>query len=296
MPDDHKTGFQKLSMTAVVMDAWPGTGMGHSFLGTAIWLRVSKAFGFHVRFAYCVPEDGLTPITRPFVHRQRLPMCSTTVFDLHDYVRRADEEPLKATAADFKAIDKVLSKPTSIILDELFRLYRNESISTRTIGIYYARVKMVRDLARNPSNLHHEMRQLYYPWPLPPIRCEVGLHIRTMRLDDPKCSVFNKCGARRARCSMPIMTEAQGKCDAKYRFVTADSDEVYSNLTKWVNMGDRAVRTWNTRALVPKGEYNKTVQAFMLLSSCSRSIISPVPSQFSLTASVRAGVPLRHCC
>lgn len=283
-----------MTLTVVVMDAWPGTGMGHSFLGTAIWMRVSATFGLNLRFAYCIPKNGITHITKPFVHRKTLPICSANTFDLHDYLRRADDVPLKATAYDFKNIDRVLSKPTSLILDELLKTSMH---STRTIGLHYAHIKMVRSLARNSSSLRYEMNQLVYPWKLPPIRCSVGLHFRTMKLDDPKCTVFsNKCRMRRLLCPMDTLINASNKCASTHRFVTSDSSDIYEKLTKWVNMGDRAVKTWNTDAVVPHAEFNKTIQAFMILSSCSKMIVSPVPSQFSLTASMKAGVPLQICC
>ena len=156
---------------------------------------------------------------------------------------------------------------------------------------------MVRKLTQNSSSLRYEMNQLRYAWKLPPIRCDVGLHFRTMKLDDPKCSVFSKkCRMRKLLCSMANLINASNKCASAQRFVTSDSNDMYANLTKWTNMGDRAVKTWTTDAVVPRTNFNQTVQAFMILSSCSRMIISPVPSQFSLTASTKAGVPLRRCC
>lgn len=169
--------------------------------------------------------------------------------------------------------------------------------------------------------------------PVPP--CEVGLHLRSMRLDDRKCDLLLRSppppppppplpgsavaiGApssdddphdcrfawRHRRCPSETLDRVIDGCPREARrFATADAPYLYAGYTRprgWRDIGEHASVTWNERAITPYpvqlGDVRATAAAFVALARCTRAIIAPVASHFSETASLAAGVPLYGCC
>jgi hypothetical protein len=163
----------------------------------------------------------------------------------------------------------------------------------------------------------------------PVTRCNVGLQLRSLALDDPRCNLLerfhvdrhaangNSANALAAsaachtlarsrsskvsfRCGRPRDRFPRGveACPgAPFRFATTDQPALY-NATRargWRDLAERPVNPFiqtneSARAAQP------TVAAWAMLARCSHGIISPLPSAFALSASMAAGVPLVGCC
>ena len=93
-------------------------------------------------------------------------------------------------------------------------------------------------------------------WQVPP--CDVGLHVRTLAVDDARCNVFsvedssNPCPSNLAgrlrdskKGKLPWPASVDG-CPGTHRFVTADTPRVYgtTRLLGWTDLNETADVTW----------------------------------------------------
>ena len=147
-------------------------------------------------------------------------------------------------------------------------------------------------------------------WQVPP--CDVGLHVRTLAVDDPRCNVFsvedssNPCPSNLAgrlrdskKGKLPWPASVDG-CPGTHRFVTADTPKVYgtTRLLGWTDMNETAKqfmlpRPRSLRKTVVSnaergtqggGRSEQTLAAFWALTRCKTAIVAPFDSSFSNTA------------
>ena len=93
----------------IVLDSWAGTGLGHSFTGTANWLALVQQLAVprSLRFAFCIPPDVNSSFQPAASVRDvngrlwRMPICSERTFDLHEHIT-FDGVSLRTTAVDFE--------------------------------------------------------------------------------------------------------------------------------------------------------------------------------------------------
>ena len=141
--------------------------------------------------------------------------------------------------------------------------------------------------------------------PLP--ACDVGLHLRSLGLDSERCNLLldrNRCPARFRRvvraCGARGFPRTVDGCQsprAKALFATADTPNLYAHTRRrgWADLNETATQTWAVKGKAP-GDVEQTVLAWATLARCRRAIVAPVPSAFSDTAALAAGVPLVGCC
>jgi len=139
-----------------------------------------------------------------------------------------------------------------------------------------------------------------------PPRCEVGLQLRSLSLDDPACSLTKRatlCKEAKRRVGRLCLPDSIGACPGDHRFATSDDPSVYRRFTRslgWSDLDETAVRTVTDLAdgatTNSTTAWAATVMAWMALRSCTRAIVAPVPSQFSHTAALAAGIPVAKCC
>jgi hypothetical protein len=145
------------------------------------------------------------------------------------------------------------------------------------------------------------------------LRCDVGVQLRTLALDDKRCNLLHRTqtepkGCRRLamrrssrpsfRCGRPSQRFPHGLtgCPGTAHFATSDMPKLYNQtrLRGWHDLGERPVNPW-IRATGSVGA-DATVAAWATLASCTHGIISPLPSAFATSAAMAAGVPLVGCC
>lgn len=142
--------------------------------------------------------------------------------------------------------------------------------------------------------------------------CAVGLHLRSLALDNPACNLIDAAGGcefgwRGRRCASQSLEQiARGCGGGGARFATADEPRLYARTRPigWADLGEVASVTWNEGATIPyppgrlgdAQSVARTVVAFLSLARCTRAIVAPVDSQFSATAALAARVPLAGCC
>lgn len=306
----------------IVVDAWPHTGIGHSIRAAALWLQLLRHHDRSVRLAFsCVPARLQSHFQQV---EHEVPACSRKVFDpiSRANVTAVPFDPLQhlsfhgltnlgARRSDFSGVHHG-SPPVQSCLDMRERLQ-----STRKIVVLYGGARLRKILQTCVEqvvprrSVHACLRAVHLvsPWPLP--ACDVGLHLRSMRLDDSKCdllsmtrSVGTDCAFtwRRRRCPAESLLQVASCPTTLRRFATADSPHLYSTTREigWHDLGETASVTWNERALTPYpvqlADVRATAAAFVALARCRRAIVAPVVSHFSETAALAAGVPIFGCC
>ena len=319
--------------TFLVVNAWRSAGIGHSIYHSALWLTLARHLQGRVRFAFCLPEGVPDPLVGKWVRRPKsslLPNCSAPgTFDLHEHLSRSGTD-LRATAAHFDAASLTLRKPSCDTL---------VAVASKQQGVTALVVEGVQPEAaaglsglegcigrlwpaavpRNSLNqswfdqqaVVGELRKLDLRPKRPLLPCRVGLHLRTMAVDQPGCNNLvnaSSCevqGSRRppqrrcAQLSRLVGPTPPGVCALGPRYVTSDDPAMYERFDAWNNSGERAVHTQNSHhqgVEAFKAEAKKTVAAWLTLASCTVAIVAPVASAFSTLAQLRAGVRLEPCC
>ena len=270
----------------IVVDNWPKTGIGHSIPGTATWLAVARQYLSRVVFSYCLPPAVNHSAVTALLNARMYPLCSDHVFDLYDHIRM--DAPLKASVADLQAVDAVLRHPTKAQLVDALG-------SGLVVAAYYPHIRHARALAR-PHDIHEMLRRIAPITAIPTLPCDVGLHLRTMHVDDASCNVFidPSCDrGRRARCATAQLEDPR-RCHASRPFVTSDHRQMYRQLPLWRSYDEDSTQTWGGSAR--RRDHEQTIRAWFTLSSCTRAIVSPVPSRFSVAAAARANVSVVACC
>ena len=330
----------------------PHTGIGHSLRSAALWLRLVSlvAPDRALRFAMCVPsrltaafsEDGHE--VPSCTHRVWDPVARRNVsavrFDMHRHLGLAGLR-LRARRADFAELPRGW-RPDAAPRSCAALISRLRQRMPRSLVLYGGHL---RDLigtcataaaaAAGETQPHAALACLRHVHPigaaasitLPP--CELGLHLRSMRLDDKACDLLaqavtataaaaatsacafawrqRRCPSRSlaqvAACQQPATVPAAAPAVSAPRlFATADSPHLYATTRRlgWADLDEQASVTWNERRTIDYpaqlGDLARTAAAFVALARCTRAVIAPVVSHFSETASLAAGVPLVGCC
>ena len=158
-------------------------------------------------------------------------------------------------------------------------------------------------------------------WQVPP--CDVGLHVRTLAVDDARCNVFsvedssNPCPSNLAgrlrdskKGKLPWPASVDG-CPGTHRFVTADTPRVYgtTRLLGWTDLNETAehfmlprprslrktVVSSAERGTQGGGRSEQTLAAFWALTRCKTAIVAPFDSSFSNTAAKVHCTPRTAC-
>ena len=303
-------------VTFVVANAWRGVGIGHSIFASAQWLTLGSMLPARIRFAFCVPAEAPARYLR--LGGRQYPNCSAPgTFDLHEHLTREGDD-LRASADDFRRVDRLLQSPSCQQLVDAA-----QSRSSPVVLVYDSLPKnMLMGCLRQLGNATSasfdgqlvvvpELRklQLSPPRRLPP--CGVGLHIRTMAVDQPGCNAFLAPGScrdefrrRHAACSLSQLLEPTGFCSKGPRFVTSDDPSMYVRLGRtWRSSGEHAVNPSLDQERARVGDSfralaKRTVAAWLTLASCRHAIVAPIGSAFSQLAHLRAGraVHFAQCC
>jgi hypothetical protein len=332
-----------LTRRAIVVDAWAHVGIGHSVRSNALWLRLlteeasSGGAPRSLRFAACVPARYSSRFTTVDA-MHAMPSCgasvtdpetklnaSRTAFDASSYLTFASVPRLRAHPRDFYDFQEVHSATTCQMLRAHLRAAQPRVVflygsSLRDLLHRCVREALLESGAAAPecalSCLRHvglteETEQLTAAPIVPP--CDVGLHLRSMKLDDGKCNLLlpepgpqqRECEynwrARRCSNERGVSAIATG-CPGRHRFATSDTPSLYgfTRPLEWSDLNESATITWNEAVdadfPAPLGDVRSTMLAFVTLSRCRTAIIAPVSSHFSDTAALAAGVPLVGCC
>jgi len=188
-----------------------------------------------------------------------------------------------------------------------------------SLALFYPHIKELRRCigkggvgSRSRTLNDQRLHELEFNGTLP--ACDVGLHLRTMKLDDASCNAMDathnalngsaECAGRLLRkkakaCDIPKLNLNTEKCHGA-RFATSDSDAMYKQLTSWANLGETAIATWSngdklTDARERQRRYRETVRAWFTLASC-KQIIAPVESAFWRSAARHSHSPHSECC
>ena len=327
----------------VVVDAWPHVGIGHSMRAAALWLQLVSRLATtsspsssarSLRFAVCVPARLRAAFSEEY---HEAPACNRRVFDpitrrnvsavqfaTHEHISFAGLENLRASRMDFLSI-RQRPPPLQSCSDLTERL-----LSKRRVVVFYG--LRVRELLQTCAErclaaaagsgsakpfgcLRHMHLTAPPARPLP--ICDIGLHLRSMKLDDKSCDLLSSSTTadpadeaapercrfawRQRRCPSQPLSKAIA-CSGGERFATADSPSLYAatRAAGWRDFGETASVTWNERAITPYpvqlGDVAATAAAFVTLARCRQAIVAPVISHFSETAALAAGVPLFGCC
>ena len=303
----------------IIIDAWPGTGIGHSILGTARWLNFATTTNTNIKFAFCLPASVTNRAASRASHtrsRRSWPNCSSpTTFDLYRYITWKGRS-IRASSSVLNGVRAVLEHATCEDIQDAARSVRFERMS---LALFYPHIKELRRCigkggvgSRSRTLNDQRLHELEFNGTLP--ACDVGLHLRTMKLDDASCNAMDathnalngsaECAGRLLRkkakaCDIPKLNLNTEKCHGA-RFATSDSDAMYKQLTSWANLGETAIATWSngdklTDARERQRRYRETVRAWFTLASC-KQIIAPVESAFWRSAARHSHSPHSECC
>tara|TARA_B110001452_G_scaffold203397_1_gene173424 strand:+ start:2945 stop:3976 length:1032 start_codon:yes stop_codon:yes gene_type:complete len=302
-------------VTFVVANAWRGVGIGHSIFASAQWLTLGSMLPARVRFAFCVPAGAPARYLR--IGRRQYPNCSAPdTFDLHEHLTREGDE-LRASADEFRRVGRLLQSPSC---QQLVDASRTETGSVVLVYDSLPRNMLagcLQELGNTTSATFDgqlvvvpELRKLQLSPPRRLLPCGVGLHVRTMAVDQPGCNAFlapESCShelRRHAACSLSQLLEPSGFCSKGPRFVTSDDPSMYARLGRaWRSNGEHAVNPSLDQERARAGETfgalaKRTVVAWLTLASCRHAIVAPIGSAFSQLAHLRAGraVHFAQCC
>ena len=346
----------------IIVDAWPHVGIGHSIRAAALWLRLLSGLAQEdpstaraLRFAVCVPARLQSAFSEKY---HEAPACNARVFDpiarrntsvvqfeTMKHLSFAGLDNLRASRVDFAGLRE--HPPVVPHCPRLYSLLRHRR---RVLVLYGLKLremlqacteKFVKSLGGDSINRRGDgsnrrgeagvlgcLRRVHLA--VPPSRplptCDVGLHLRSMRLDDRQCDLLSSSSSppppalaggggggegggtgcrfrwRGRRCASETLAQVISCSGGGRRFATADSPHLYASTRAagWADLDETASVTWNERAITPYpvqlGNVAETAAAFVTLARCTRAIVAPVASHFSDTAALAARVPVYGCC
>ena len=323
------TANNSANRLVLAIDSWPGTGVGHSIPGSARWLRLLTLLASTdtlnpraLRLAACAPRS-----LRKVIGDARVAMCEDPHFDLSRFLTYRGVPSLRPTDHHFQRIigensTLVLRKPRCEALLAALRGPATLVVVVRMQVMELGRC-LQQELGRErgefectpEARLTEEIAR-----PLP--TCEVGLHLRTLAVDDPNCNLLSEkddaSGCRfqhrgkDLRCGEAFPALAEG-CGSGARFATADTASVYvqTRAIGWADLNESAQRTWfgvapadgmplgrsyQLHDSVDTTSWASTVMAWLTLANCKKAIVAPIVSRFSDAAARSAGVPMVGCC
>lgn len=290
----------------LAIDSWPGTGIGHSIPGSARWLRLATALASTdtrnpraLRLAACVPRA-----LREIIGDARVATCEDPHFDIARFLTFGGIKSLRATEENYRRVISadtlILRKPSCETL-----LGALGGLAPLVVVVRMAAFKLEGCLkaqllrprgefeCTSEARLTEEVAR-----PLPP--CEVGLHLRTLAVDDPlNCNLlsnkvdnagckFKYRGSKALRsCDEAFPTLAEGCGGGGARFATADTADAYKQTRAigWADLNESAQRTWfgvapwdgarlgqryQLRDSVDTTAWASTVAAWLTLARCKR--------------------------
>jgi hypothetical protein len=312
-----------------------------------------------LRFASCVPEHARHAFSEP---GHEVPVCgssvtdpetsrnvSRTAFDVHEHLSFTGVEHLQASESDFQDSDltrsiscvgnscRVHPPETCAKLRHRLRAARPRvtylyGVTLRDMALLCVRVSLASGassyagdagLVKTCSPFSCLSHVTLRANPAPPVpACDVGLHLRSMHLDDYNCNLLSDdaSGApakmagssqiascdfqwRARRCKGESLHSIASDCPGEARFATSDHPPFYRSHTRrlgWSDLDEVASVTWNEGATIPYpaklADVRATALAFVTLSRCRQAIVAPIVSHFSETAAIAAGVPVVGCC
>jgi hypothetical protein len=320
----------------IIIDPWRGTGLGHIILGLGNAIALALQSNRSIRFAACAPRRLASSFA------PAMPACEDRQhFDVLDYVYFEGVPLLQATATDWQGLrmsavvrgqQALIRKPSCAHL-RLGMLHGPEVVVWAHLPTQAAiKCALFNGAPSSSAGVASACARLIRPRdqlpPLPP--CTVGLHLRSLALDDPGCDLLNpvaegrepkRCrlreagqrrqSARRARHPRCVAVQfpksivtapasVGGMCAIDSGlFATADDAALYSRHTRalgWRDLGETAVRTWVLTNTSARDSTLSTIAAWVGLTRCTRAIVAPVPSKFSDSAALVAGIPVLRCC
>lgn len=264
----RKTGNNTSSRRVLIADAFPTLGLAHTLIATGAWLQIVTQTDRALSFAYCMPAAQQYRFTR---RHNTMPACTDArVFDLHRHVSFAGLESL---AADPDTLGALVARggvhSDAPDCQALMGALRREE--PRVLVLYDVPVSTLYEcaLAELPACLRWlQPRRPERPRTIP---CDVGLHLRTLKLDDARCDLFsphhpfhlnseaNDACPERWRweqkrtlwepskpCTGEDGVDAITGCPGETRYATSDDPAVYARHTRvlrWRDLGETAVHT-----------------------------------------------------
>lgn len=327
------------SRRVIFVDPWKGTGLGHVLLGHASIVALALRLNRSLRFATCAPRALAASFSPP------MPACEAGgTFDVLDYVEFAGVPDLQAQASDWQRLHLA-----AVVRGQQY-FHRKPSCAqlqmaltsdAPMVWIHLATVVTVKCAASTLEGAElgtvacaRRIRARRTPGIVRPRRlaCTVGLHLRSLALDDAGCDLL--ADSPSALCLLPEAAtrraqtrrsrsrhcapfgfpqsitpaprhDTRAVCRQGERlFATADDPALYTRHTRqlgWRDLGEEATRTWVQRAKRNASTHEQaatvaTVAAWLALTRCKHAIVAPVPSKFSDSAALVGGVPVLRCC
>tara|TARA_B110001452_G_scaffold59697_1_gene46493 strand:+ start:2504 stop:3670 length:1167 start_codon:yes stop_codon:yes gene_type:complete len=319
-PDDwlRRTDHNRASRRMVIVDSWAHVGLGHTLSATGRWLSLALATNRSIRFAFCVPRA----VAAAFRARGNvMPACEEARYDQHEHVTYANLSNLRAARDDFPATVEAtrLSQASPANCRELATLLDRPDQSP--VILYNVpndvTLCMGKSAVRTCISQLHPVAALVARLGAPP-PCDVGLHLRTLHLDDSRCDQVRGTSTPGCAYSWRIAAPAHSRrpcaerfpesvtgCPGELRFVTSDKPALYATTRAlgWRDLNETARVTWNepprASTSVPEAsspaaaaalagdaaasayDVGATVLAWFALSRCKRGVVAPVDSSFS---------------
>lgn len=340
-PWARRTANNTAPRRLVVLDHWIGQGIGNQLRGSALWLTLAQRSDRALRFAPCLPPEQLDRYNADLQRRgfaadmlPLMPSCNRPdIFDLHEHFTFRGLGSLQASADDLRSAVLIdVAQPAGFKRGSCSntRACASAVAAKLDAALFGSRAEPVLAVVLFHNSIlmrmaHHADPCLRHVQPLhalhvPP--CDVGLHVRTLTLDDVRCNTLtlddtDACPSHIAgRLNMakrdgawawgePWPQNIDG-CPGGRRFVTSDAPSIYATTRQlgWRDLKDAAETTWteHTQATGREvarrcpGRFDQTIAAWWALAQCTRAIIAPIKSTFSETAATAAGVPYVPTC
>ena len=316
----------------IVVDSWRFIGLGNSVIGAAKWMALMSTTASArraIQFAYCVPRELTSQFRWPTAHR--MPACEDAHFDLYAHLtfrgagdlRAVPGELVNATATGVLRAPRcdelraALHGPARVIAVHAFHGRELDRCVATTRASWPLCLRLVTAIAEAPSPVRRATRVPTRP------ECTIGLHLRTLALDTGgQCNLLSpsadrrpsraqtagrRCreerSRRRRRCARVAFPASIQGCHAgdavqhEALFASADTAVMYGAFSRpagWTDLNETASISWTAPQL--SGDVGRTVAAWLALARCTRAIVAPIPSAFSDSAAMAAGVPLVGCC
>ena len=261
----------------VVVDAWSHVGIGHTIRASALWLRLVSISNASrtLKFASCVPSR----LTASFSHSEHaVPACDARVFDerthrnvsaaaydLHRDLTFAGLPSMSANEYDFRSL-RTGWAPRPV--DDCAALHRRLRKPQMLVVLYGLNLRdmvlrCVRELRPRQPLPFACLKHVHLTPPAQPLpACDVGLHLRSMKLDDHHCELLTGEGHasgrgggddscmfewRQRRCKDTAFPQVIAGCPGRSRYATADVPALYprTRAVGWADLNEEASITWS---------------------------------------------------
>ena len=307
----------------VVYDAWPDTGIGMSLIGTstAIAFLMHAAPDRRVEFASCLPAHlaprsarrGLqqrvaaaralgAQLKGPYDQQPVLPFCDEPRFELHEHVRFGGLPSLAAEEDAHHPHNFTLA--TQPTCTEMLRFLRRD---VRVVGFYYPSIKVLKrcigvlDRRRLGSDaaltsLQSGAACLRRVRPASPLEhaalaCDVGLHMRSLSLDDERC---NQMAEERDEEACPLLPSGRRRRHHRSRRCPSETiEQVPASMHMRMHARTLTHAHIHTHACIHTRmhTYMHTLSTHAHVSACSHACIPSPAHRVSKAASGQHAQP-----